>query len=102
MVLGRRPLLETNDRPSPRGWTALNRLALPSLRGASEVRNESGPCGGQDSKRSGEGLHLMNFGQARSDGQNQLEPEPLLVGAKKAAVLCGKSLRTWRAWDAAG
>jgi predicted DNA-binding transcriptional regulator AlpA len=45
----------------------------------------------------------MNSGQDRlPDGKNQPEPEPLLVGAKKAADLCGKSLRTWRAWDAAG
>jgi predicted DNA-binding transcriptional regulator AlpA len=28
--------------------------------------------------------------------------EPLLVTAKRAAVMCGKSLRTWRTWDAAG
>jgi predicted DNA-binding transcriptional regulator AlpA len=27
---------------------------------------------------------------------------PLLVSARDAAVMCGKSLRTWRAWDAAG
>jgi len=27
---------------------------------------------------------------------------PLLVTARKAAALCGKSLRTWRTWDAAG
>lgn len=27
---------------------------------------------------------------------------PLLVTAKQAAFMCGKSLRTWRAWDAAG
>jgi len=29
-------------------------------------------------------------------------PSPLLVSAKAAAAACGKSLRTWRAWDAAG
>ena len=27
---------------------------------------------------------------------------PLLVSAKQAATMCGKSLRTWRTWDAAG
>jgi predicted DNA-binding transcriptional regulator AlpA len=27
---------------------------------------------------------------------------PLLLTAKQAAVICGKSLRTWRSWDAAG
>lgn len=26
----------------------------------------------------------------------------LLIQAKQAAALCGKSLRTWRTWDAAG
>ena len=26
----------------------------------------------------------------------------LLVSARRAATLCGKSLRTWRTWDAAG
>ena len=26
----------------------------------------------------------------------------LLVNAKTAASMCGKSLRTWRTWDAAG
>ena len=29
-------------------------------------------------------------------------PDPLLVTAKQAAAMCGKSLRTWRTWDAAG
>lgn len=27
---------------------------------------------------------------------------PLLVKASEAAAMCGKSLRTWRTWDAAG
>ncbi|MGD9721815.1 MAG: helix-turn-helix transcriptional regulator [Pirellulales bacterium] len=27
---------------------------------------------------------------------------PLLLTAKQAASACGKSLRTWRTWDAAG
>ena len=27
---------------------------------------------------------------------------PLLLTAKQAASMCGKSLRTWRTWDAAG
>lgn len=26
----------------------------------------------------------------------------LLLTARQAAVMCGKSLRTWRAWDSAG
>lgn len=28
--------------------------------------------------------------------------QPLLVSARQAAGMCGKSLRTWRTWDAAG
>lgn len=27
---------------------------------------------------------------------------PLLIDARFAAALCGKSLRTWRTWDSAG
>jgi predicted DNA-binding transcriptional regulator AlpA len=27
---------------------------------------------------------------------------PLLLTAKQAAKICGKSLRTWRTWDSAG
>lgn len=27
---------------------------------------------------------------------------PLLLTAKQAVAICGKSLRTWRTWDAAG
>ena len=34
------------------------------------------------------------------DGQGH--SHPLLVDAKLSAKLCGKSLRTWWAWDAAG
>jgi predicted DNA-binding transcriptional regulator AlpA len=30
------------------------------------------------------------------------QTEPLLLTARQAAELCGKSLRTWRSWDAAG
>ena len=30
------------------------------------------------------------------------KPGRLLVNAKQAAAICGKSLRTWRAWDSAG
>jgi predicted DNA-binding transcriptional regulator AlpA len=36
------------------------------------------------------------------DTQEQPDLTPLLVSAKKAAAMCGKSLRTWRTWDAAG
>jgi len=40
------------------------------------------------------------IGQPEPDveqGQN-----PLLLSARQAALMCGKSLRTWRTWDAAG
>lgn len=32
----------------------------------------------------------------------QALPNALLVNARQAAAMCGKSLRTWRSWDAAG
>ena len=35
-------------------------------------------------------------------GDDRERPDPLLVTAKQAAAMCGKSLRTWRTWDAAG
>ncbi len=28
--------------------------------------------------------------------------DPLLLTARQAAEICGKSLRTWRTWDSAG
>ena len=38
-----------------------------------------------------------------STGSNKpVSPDPLLVTAKQAAAMCGKSLRTWRTWDAGG
>jgi predicted DNA-binding transcriptional regulator AlpA len=33
---------------------------------------------------------------------DEVTPDTLLVTAKQAASMCGKSLRTWRTWDAAG
>ena len=35
-------------------------------------------------------------------GVDREQRDPLLVTAKQAAEICGKSLRTWRTWDAAG
>ena len=35
-------------------------------------------------------------------GAATTSPLPLLLTARQAATLCGKSLRTWRSWDAAG
>jgi predicted DNA-binding transcriptional regulator AlpA len=29
-------------------------------------------------------------------------PQQLLITARRAAAICGKSLRTWRTWDSAG
>lgn len=37
-----------------------------------------------------------------SGSKNEAQPDTLLVTAKQAAMLCSKSLRTWRTWDAAG
>lgn len=42
------------------------------------------------------------------DGRGDISEEkdtglaPLLLTAKQAAAICGKSLRTWRTWDSAG
>ena len=40
--------------------------------------------------------------QAETDERAEDGPGPLLLTAKQAAAMCGKSLRTWRTWDAAG
>jgi predicted DNA-binding transcriptional regulator AlpA len=29
-------------------------------------------------------------------------PDPLLLTAKQASAVCGRSLRSWRSWDSAG
>jgi predicted DNA-binding transcriptional regulator AlpA len=45
------------------------------------------------------------IGQMRLPGEEPTsasEDTALLVTAKQAASMCGKSLRTWRTWDAAG
>jgi predicted DNA-binding transcriptional regulator AlpA len=34
--------------------------------------------------------------------QGKANHVPLLVSAREAAAVCGKSLRTWRNWDSAG
>jgi len=47
----------------------------------------------------------MDAGQVRLPENQSLagdENVSLLVTAKQAARMCGKSLRTWRAWDASG
>jgi predicted DNA-binding transcriptional regulator AlpA len=33
---------------------------------------------------------------------NTTPPQQLLVTAKQAARMCGRSLRTWRTWDSGG
>jgi predicted DNA-binding transcriptional regulator AlpA len=39
---------------------------------------------------------------AEFNNETQVGLGPLLLTAKQAAATCGKSLRTWRAWDASG
>ena len=41
-------------------------------------------------------------GSATDPTGSELETDPLLISAKEAARICGKSLRTWQAWDSAG
>jgi len=36
------------------------------------------------------------------NAESTTSTEPLLLTARQAAALCGKSLRSWRSWDAAG
>jgi predicted DNA-binding transcriptional regulator AlpA len=36
------------------------------------------------------------------NNETEAELGPLLITAKQAAAICGKSLRTWRTWDSAG
>jgi hypothetical protein len=38
----------------------------------------------------------------QADIRPELARGSLLVSARQAASMCGKSLRTWRSWDAAG
>jgi predicted DNA-binding transcriptional regulator AlpA len=45
----------------------------------------------------------MDSGQMRlPNSTDEATPDALLVTAKQAASMCGKSLRTWRTWDSAG
>ncbi len=37
-----------------------------------------------------------------ANGHNSAPSQQLLLTAKQAARMCGKSLRTWRTWDSAG
>jgi len=45
---------------------------------------------------------MMDSDESRPPAAQQQDIAPLLVRAKTAAQMCGKSLRTWRTWDAAG
>ncbi len=45
------------------------------------------------------GINLWLIADCPDEGA---EEELLLLPARKAAALCGMSLRTWRIWDAAG
>jgi predicted DNA-binding transcriptional regulator AlpA len=40
--------------------------------------------------------------QDRNSKIGQTHADPMLVTARQAAVICGKSLRTWRTWDSGG
>ena len=42
----------------------------------------------------------QEFFQARPDSETP-SPMPLLLTARQAAAICGKSARTWGSWDAA-
>jgi predicted DNA-binding transcriptional regulator AlpA len=42
------------------------------------------------------------YGPDKIVDRGEAELGPLLLTAKQAAAMCGKSLRTWRTWDAAG
>ena len=47
----------------------------------------------------------MQVVSAMTERTNEFDdplPLRLLISAKQAAKMCGKSLRTWRAWDSAG
>ncbi|MCA9090575.1 MAG: sigma-70 family RNA polymerase sigma factor [Planctomycetaceae bacterium] len=46
-------------------------------------------------------VHLWIVADNGDDDEDE-PSDPLLLTARKAASLCGKSLRTWRTWDAAG
>lgn len=47
------------------------------------------------------GVNLWIVSDGETEG-GQPKAQPLLLTAPQAAALCGKSLRTWRTWDAAG
>lgn len=46
--------------------------------------------------------HIAETPEAHATPTNVTGTQPLLLTAKMAAAMCGKSVRTWRSWDAAG
>jgi predicted DNA-binding transcriptional regulator AlpA len=54
------------------------------------------------SEASGNGSKRLTRLPKEQHAEDQTSPEPLLLKAMQAAAICGKSLRTWRTWDAAG
>jgi predicted DNA-binding transcriptional regulator AlpA len=50
----------------------------------------------------GMGVSMNNGPTLTPERQPTSVLEPLLFGAKAAAALCGRRLRTWRSWDSAG
>jgi predicted DNA-binding transcriptional regulator AlpA len=49
-----------------------------------------------------EHMAMSDPGLVPGGARSATERSPLLVTARQAAAMCGKSLRTWRSWDAAG
>lgn len=47
-------------------------------------------------------VHQDSARPSMATGDSTSSETTLLITAKQAAQMCGKSLRTWRTWDSAG
>jgi hypothetical protein len=47
-------------------------------------------------------LNDATVGAAANSMEDEAETSHLLVSARQAAAMCGRSLRTWRSWDSQG
>ena len=47
-------------------------------------------------------VHQDSTHPSKATGYSASSESTLLITAKRAAQMCGKSLRTWRTWDSAG